>query len=317
MAMMMHELKVFHGTAHPTLAGDICDVLGIMAGRAKVGNFSNGETMVQIHESVRDADTFIVQPTCNPNVNDNLMELLIMVDAMRRASSKRITAVVPCFGYARQDKKDKSRAPITGKLVANMLETSGIDRLITVDLHASQIQGFFDIPVDNLTAEPLIAQYIRRIPGDKVIVSPDAGGVKRAKSIADCIGCDLAIIHKERKRANEVEGMILVGDVQDRVCILVDDMADTCGTLTLAAETLMESGAQDIYAVVTHGVLSGPALRRINDSFIKELIVTNTIPQERNQELCDKLVVLDISSILAEAIRRIHNGESISVLFQM
>jgi len=291
--------------------------LGINLGRASVGKFSNGETSVQLLESVRDCDAFVVQPTCNPNVNDNLMELLVMVDAMKRASCSRITAVIPCFGYARQDKKDQSRAPITGKLVANILEISGVDRVITVDLHASQIQGFFDIPVDNLSAEPLINDYImRRISGDRVIVSPDAGGVKRAKSIADHTSSELAIIHKERKKANEVEGMILVGDVTGKVCVLVDDMADTCGTLALAAQTLSENGASEIYACVTHGVLSGPALDRINNSPISQLIVTNTIPQEENLLKSDKLVVLDMSKMLSEAIRRIHNGESISVLFQ-
>lgn len=260
---------------------------------------------------------FIIQPTCNPNVNDNLMELLVMADAFRRASAKRITAVVPCFAYARQDKKDKSRAPITGKLVANLIQVAGVDRVITVDLHASQIQGFFDIPVDNLFAEPLIAKYINRIPGDKIIVSPDAGGVKRAKSIADKLDLDLAIIHKERKKANEVESMTLVGDVSNRVCILVDDMADTCGTLQLAAETLKAKGALDIYAVVSHGVLSGPAIKRIEASPIKELVVTNTIPQSENVKKSSKLRVIDIAPMLAEAIRRTHNGESISVLFSM
>jgi ribose-phosphate pyrophosphokinase len=199
--MMSHELKIFFGNAHPLLATKISEILGITLGRASVGKFSNGETSVQLLESVRDCDAFVVQPTCNPNVNDNLMELLVMVDAMKRASCSRITAVIPCFGYARQDKKDQSRAPITGKLVANILEISGVDRVITVDLHASQIQGFFDIPVDNLSAEPLINDYImRRISGDRVIVSPDAGGVKRAKSIADHTSSELAIIHKERKK---------------------------------------------------------------------------------------------------------------------
>jgi len=316
---MFNELKLFTGNANPELAESIAFVLGIQVGKATVGKFSNGETNVSIEESVRDCDAFILQPTCNPNPNDNLMELLIMTDAMKRASARRITAVIPCFGYARQDKKDKSRAPITGKLVANLIETAGVDRVITIDLHASQIQGFFDIPVDNLFAEPLIVRYIKRIPCEEnqiVIVSPDAGGVKRAKGIADLLGLDLAIIHKERTKINEVENMILVGDVKDKICVLVDDMADTCGTLQLAAVTLVEKGAKEIYACVSHGVLSGKALERINNSPIKTLVVTNSIPQSKNIGLCDKLFVIDISPMLAEAIRRTHNGESISVLFQ-
>lgn len=273
--------------------------------------------MVEIEESARDCDVFIIQPTCNPNVNDNLMELLIMVDAMKRASAKRITAVVPCFAYARQDKKDKSRAPITGKLVANLIEVSGLDRLITLDLHASQIQGFFDIPVDNLFAEPLIVKYIKKIPGEKVIVSPDAGGVKRAKAVSDKLDLDLAIIHKERKKANEVAGMTLVGDVTGKVCILVDDMADTCGTLKLAAQTLIDNGATEVYATVSHGVLSGKAVEIIESSHLKEVVVTNSIPQGDNLLKTNKLKVIDIAPMLAEAIRRTHNGESISVLFSM
>jgi ribose-phosphate pyrophosphokinase len=273
--------------------------------------------MVEIEESTRDCDVFLIQPTCNPNPNDNLMELLIMADACRRASAKRITAVIPCFGYARQDKKDKSRAPISGKLVANLIEVSGIDRVITMDLHASQIQGFFDIPVDNLFAEPLLVKYIKQIPGEKIIVSPDAGGVKRAKAISDKLDCDLAIMHKERKKANEVAGMTLVGDVANKVCVLVDDMADTCGTIQLAAETLIAKGAQSVYACVSHGVLSGPALSRIEKSPLTELTVTNSIPQGENLKRCKKLRVIDIAPMMAEAIRRIHNGESISVLFNM
>lgn len=236
---------------------------------------------------------------------------------MKRASAQRITAVVPCFAYARQDKKDKSRAPITGKLMANLIETSGLHRLITMDLHASQIQGFFDIPVDNLFAEPLIIKYIRKISGDKVVVSPDAGGVKRAKAVSDLLDLDLAIIHKERKKANEVAGMTLVGDVNGKVCILVDDMADTCGTLKLAAKTLKDNGAIKVYAAVSHGVLSGKAMETIESSELEELVVTNSIPQKENMEKSGKLKVIDIAPMLAEAIRRTHNGESISVLFSM
>ncbi|EGG21751.1 hypothetical protein DFA_01637 [Cavenderia fasciculata] len=239
-----------------------------------------------------------------------------MADAIRRASAHRITAVIPVFGYARQDKKDKSRAPITGKLVANLIETAGIDRVITMDLHASQIQGFFNIPVDNLYAEPQIIKYIRKnIPGEKVIVSPDAGGVKRAKLISDKLDAELAIIHKERKKANEVSGMILVGDVKDKVALIVDDMADTCGTLVSACEMLIAKGATRVYALVTHGVLSGDAIKRLNESSLTELVITNTIPHADKAANCSKLKTINIAHTLAEAIRRTHHGESISSLF--
>jgi len=311
----MERIKVLAGNAHPDLALEICKYLGITLGKADVGKFSNGETRVMISESIRDMDVFIIQPTCNPNPNDNLMELLVMADAIKRASAKRITAVIPCFGYARQDKKDKSRAPITGKLVANLIEVSGIDRVITIDLHASQIQGFFNIPVDNLYAEPLFVKYIKKnIPGDKVIVSPDAGGVKRAKLISDKLDAELAIIHKERKKANEVAGMILVGDVKDRVALVVDDIADTCGTLQTAASLLISKGASAVYALVTHGVLSGNAIQKIENSEIKELVITNSIPNKQHQA-CEKLKIINVSHILGEAIRRTHHGESISSLF--
>jgi len=313
---MSDQIKLLAGNAHPELALEIAKYMGLQIGKADVGKFSNGETSVMISESVRDMDVFIIQPTCNPAVNDNLMELLVMADAVKRASAKRITAVIPVFGYARQDKKDKSRAPITGKLVANLIETAGIDRVITLDLHASQIQGFFNIPVDNLYAEPLIVKYIRKnIPGEKVIVSPDAGGVKRAKLISDKLDAELAIIHKERKKAGEVSGMILVGDVKDKVALLVDDMADTCGTLATAAELLLAKSAKAVYALVTHGVLSGPAIDRINKSELVELVVTNSIPQTERLERCPKLRVINIAHMLSEAIRRTHHGESISSLF--
>lgn len=309
----MERIKVLAGNAHPELAHEICKYLGITLGKADVGKFSNGETSVMISESIRDMDVFIIQPTCNPSPNDNLMELLVMADAIKRASAKRITAVIPCFGYARQDKKDKSRAPITGKLVANLIEVSGIDRVITIDLHASQIQGFFNIPVDNLYAEPLIVKYIRKnIPGEKVIVSPDAGGVKRAKLISDKLDAELAIIHKERKKANEVAGMILVGDVKDKVALIVDDMADTCGTLQTAGSLLISKGAKSVYALVTHGVLSGNAIDRIENSDIKELVITNSIP---TNHVSEKLKIINVAPMLAEAIRRTHHGESISSLF--
>jgi len=312
-------IKLFTGNSNPDLAAGIAKQLGINLGKAEVGKFSNGETSVTIGESARDYDVFIIQSTSNPNVNDNLMELLIMTDAIRRASARRITAVIPSFGYARQDKKDKSRAPITSKLIANLIETAGVDRLICLDLHASQIQGFFDLPVDNLFAEGLIVKYIRENivgKGEMVVVSPDAGGVKRAKAVADRLGVDIAIIHKERKRANEVDNMTLVGEVDGKVTILVDDMADTCGTLALAAETLKKKGATLVYALCSHGVLSGSAVTRIESSPLEELVVTNSIKQSAAIKACKKIKYMDISIILAEAIRRTHAGESISGLFK-
>jgi len=312
-------IKLLAGNSNPDLAQRISHHLNIPLGKCDVGKFSNGEISVTIGESVRDNDVFIIQSTTNPNVNDNLMELLIMIDAVKRASALRVTAVIPCFGYARQDKKDKSRAPISSKLVANLLQVAGVNRIITVDLHASQIQGFFDIPVDNLYAEPLIVKFIlEHIPGEsesKVVVSPDAGGVKRAKSIADKLGADLAIIHKERKKAGEVDNMTLVGDVEGKIALLVDDMADSCGTLKLAAETLGKKGAKEIYALVSHGVLSGGAVKKIEESPLKQLVVTNSIRLSDETKNCSKIKIVDISGMLAETIRRTHNGESISMLF--
>jgi ribose-phosphate pyrophosphokinase len=304
----MNSIKLFTGNSNPKLASLISQRLGVPLANCKVTKFSNQETSVTIGESVRDEDVFVIQSGCG-EVNDNC----------KIASAKRITAVVPCFPYARQDKKDKSRAPISAKLVANMLTVAGANHIITIDLHASQIQGFFDIPVDNLFAEPCMLKYIRdNIPDYKnaVIVSPDAGGAKRATSIADCLDLNFALIHKERKKVNEVSRMTLVGDVKDKIAILVDDMADTCGTLALAAETLLENGALAIYAMVTHGVLSGYALETIGQSVITELVVTNTIPNEDKKCICPKIKTIDISATLAEAIRRTHNGESVSYLFE-
>jgi len=313
-------IQVFTGNSNPELADKISKELRKSLGIAEVGKFSNGETSVMIGESVRDFDVFIIQTTTNPNPNDNLMELLIMIDAIKRASARRITAVIPCFGYARQDKKDKSRAPITSKLVANLIETAGADRVITMDLHASQIQGFFDIPVDNLYAEGLIIRYINdniksKFTEEIVVVSPDAGGVKRAKQISDALHLDLAIIHKHRKVASVVESMTLVGDVSGKIAILVDDMADTCGTLKLAAETLQAKGAVSIYALCSHGVLSGNAVQKIEESPLQQLVITNSIRQDPSSKNCKKIKVIDIAPMFAEAIRRTHNGESISVLF--
>lgn len=286
-------------------------------GKAFVMKYANQETSVTIGESVRDEDVFILQ-SGSGEINDHLMELLIMINACKTASARRITAVIPCFPYARQDKKDKSRAPISAKLVANMLTVAGADHVITMDLHASQIQGFFDVPVDNLYAEPSMLRYIREnIPNwrNAIIVSPDAGGAKKATAIADRLDLEFAIIHKERKKANEVSRMTLVGNVSDKVAIIIDDMADTCGTLAKAAQILIDHKATDVYAMVTHGILSGKAIKVLNESVIKELVVTNTIPCEEKQALCAKIKTIDISATLSEAIRRTHNGESISYLF--
>jgi len=275
-----------------------------------------GETIVRIGESVREDDVYIINTGCGA-VNTSLMEMCIMIHACKIASARRITAVLPLFPYARQDKKDKSRAPITAKLVANMIQKAGCDHVITMDLHASQIQGFFDVPVDNLYAEPSTIMYIRSQfnLNDVVIVSPDAGGAKRATSIADRLGVEFALFHKERKKANEVSRMVLVGHVKNKVAIVVDDMADTCGTLCLAAQHLSEAGAEKVYAIVTHGILSGDALKTVQESTLEKLIVTNTLPQRENQAKCSKIEVIDIGAVLGEVIRRSHYGESVSKLF--
>ncbi|ESP04416.1 hypothetical protein LOTGIDRAFT_223903 [Lottia gigantea] len=314
----MPNIKVFSGTTHPDLARRICERLGIEPGKVVTKKFSNGECCVEVGESVRGEDVYIVQSGCH-EVNDMLMELLIMINACKIASACRVTAVIPCFPYARQDKKDKSRAPISAKLVANMITVAGADHIITMDLHASQIQGFFDIPVDNLYAEPAVLKWIREHITDWrncCIVSPDAGGAKRVTSIADRLNVDFALIHKERKKANEVASMVLVGDVKNRVAILVDDMADTCGTVCHAAEKLLEAGAQKVYSICTHGIFSGPAVTRINNSLLESVVVTNTIPQDQPMKLAPKIQTIDISIILAESIRRTHNGESVSYLFE-
>ncbi|GFT90657.1 ribose-phosphate pyrophosphokinase 1 [Nephila pilipes] len=318
----MPNIKVFSGTSHPELAQKVVDRLGINLGKAVLKKFSNKETCVEIKESVRGEDVYIIQSGCG-EVNDNLMELLIMINACKIASASRVTAVIPLFPYARQDKKDKdrkdmSRAPISAKLVANMLSVSGADHIITMDLHASQIQGFFDIPVDNLYAEPAVLKWIKEnIPEwrNSIIVSPDAGGAKRVTALADHLNVEFALIHKERKKANEVSSMVLVGDVKDRIAILVDDMADTCGTICHAADRLLEAGAQKVYAILTHGIFSGSAISRINNAVFEAVVVTNSIPQDIHMTECSKIQCIDISMILAEAIRRTHNGESISYLF--
>jgi len=309
-------IKIFSGTSHPELAEIIARRIGLPLSKAEVTRSGIGETNVTIIESVREEDVYIINTGCGA-INTSLMELCIMIHACKIASAKRITAVIPLFPYARQDKKDKSRAPITAKLVANMIQKAGCDHVITMDLHASQIQGFFDVPVDNLFAEPSAILYIRTNFNldDVVIVSPDAGGAKRATSIADRLGVDFALFHKERKKANEVSRMVLVGNVKDKTAILVDDMADTCGTLCLAASHLSEAGAVKVFGFVTHGILSGNALQTIEESNLEKLIVTNTLPQNANQAACKKIEVLDIGKVLGEVIRRSHYGESVSKLF--
>jgi len=315
--MATNSIKLLTGNSHPQLAKLVADRLGIELAKTMSLNYSNQETSVTVGESVRDEDVFILQSTAPGDINDGLMELLIMINACKTASARRITAVIPNFPYARQDKKDKSRAPISAKLIANMLQTAGCNHVITMDLHASQIQGFFNVPVDNLYAEPSTLRWIRENlkVQDCVVVSPDAGGAKRATSIADRLDLGFALIHKERARPNEVSRMVLVGDVENKIAILVDDMADTCGTLVKAAETVMAHKAREVVAIVTHGILSGNAIENLNKSKLSRVVVTNTVPLQGKIEMCEKLRVMDISPTLAEAIRRTHNGESVSFLF--
>lgn len=311
------NIRLFSGSAHTDLAGRIAGRLGAKVEPCKIAKFANRETTVEIGSSVRGDDVFIV--ACGSGeVNDNLIESLILINACKNASAARITAIFPNYPYARQDKKDKSRAPISAKLVANMLTVAGANHIITMDLHASQIQGFFDLPVDNLFAEPAFAKYIElEVPDFKsaVIVSPDAGGAKRVTALADRLNVDFALIHKERKKANEVSSMVLVGSVEGRVAILVDDMADTCGTLCMAADKLLEAGATQVYAFITHAILSGSAATRIRDSKLTALVTTNTCPHVEQSAVTDKIRTIDVSPTLGEAIRRTHNGESISYLF--
>jgi ribose-phosphate pyrophosphokinase len=311
----MHRLVVFSGNSNLDLARSVCNDIGIQLGQAKVRKFSDGETQIEISENVRGKDVFIIQSTCAP-VNDHLVELLLMIDAFKRSSAKRITAVIPYYGYARQDKKVAPRVPISAKLVADLLTTAGAGRVITMDLHAGQIQGFFDIPVDNLFAAPAILDYIKRtFDNDTVIVSPDAGGVERARAFAKRLHAQLAIIDKRRPAPNKAEAMNVVGNVEGKRAIIVDDMVDTAGTLTEGASALMEHGASEVHACCAHAVLSGPAVERITNSKIKTLVVTNTNPLQENAQKCDKIRVLSISKLLAEAIQRSHTGSSVSSLF--
>jgi ribose-phosphate pyrophosphokinase len=309
------EMKVFGGSANPVLTREVCDYLLVEPGKITTKSFSDGETQIEIHENIRGRDVFVVQSTCTP-VNDNLMQLLIMIDALKRASAKRITAVIPYYGYGRQDRKVKPRVPITAKLVADLITTAGADRVISLDLHAGQIQGYFNIPVDNLFAAPLLLKYIQtRFSDDMVIVSPDAGGVERARAFAKRLHASLAIIDKRRDAPNVSEAMNIIGDVSGKTAIILDDMVDTAGTLTQGAVALKNRGANKIYACCTHPVLSGPSIERINASPIHKLVVTNTIPLSRESKECPKIDVLSVSELLGEAIKRIFNSHSVSGLF--
>jgi ribose-phosphate pyrophosphokinase len=309
------ELKIFSGNANVGLAKDICAKMGIQLGNAVVGRFSDGEINVQIVDNVRGMDVFVVQPTASP-VNRHLMELLIMIDALKRASATRITAVLPYYGYSRQDRKVQPRVPITSKLVADLITAAGASRVLTVDLHAGQIQGFFNIPVDNLFASPVLLDYIREKKFKNLtVVSPDAGGVERARAFAKRLDAALAIIDKRRDKPNEARVMHIIGDVKGHDCLLLDDMVDTAGTLTEGASALRANGAGKICASCTHAVLSGPAITRINESVLDELITTNTIALDSKQQECKKLTVLSVAPLLAEAITRIHEETSLSSLF--
>ena len=312
-----HDIKLFAGRSNPKLAQEIADELGTTIGPMVVKNFADGEIYVQVKESVRGDDVFIIQPVCNP-VNENLMELLIIIDAFKRASAKTITAVIPYYGYARQDRKAKARDPITAKLVANLISAAGADRVLTMDLHAAQIQGYFDIPVDHLLGAPILAQdFIEKglVDDEVVVVSPDLGSVTRARKFADKLHSSIAIIDKRRPRANVCEVMNVIGDVEGKNVVLIDDMIDTAGTITNAANALKELGAKDVYACCSHAVLSGPAIERIEESAIKELIVLNTIDLVESKAI-DKIKSLSIAPLFAEAIKRIHDNQGVSSLFQ-
>ena len=308
------NLKIFTGNANPALAKEICDYLGLPLGEAFVGRFNNGEVQIMIDESVRGKDVFIIQPTSYP-VNDNLMELMVMADALKRASARHITAVVPYYGYARQDRKTRGREPITAKLVANLMQTAGITRLVTIDLHAGQIQGFFDVPVDHLFGASILAKYINeKNMEDVIVVSPDLGGVTRARDLADRIGAPIAIIEKKRPEPGVAKVMNLIGDVAGKNCIIIDDIVDTAGSLVEGAKALEEFGAKSVTAAVTHAVLTDPASERIANSNIKELIVTNTIPLPENCNL-PNITQLSVAPLLGEAIMRIFHEVSVSNLF--
>ncbi len=312
---MLERIRVFTGNANRELARKICERLGVPLGNANVTTFSDGETRVEIDENVRGMDVFIIQSTCTP-VNVTLMELLIMIDAMKRASADRITAVVPYYGYARQDRKVAPRAPISAKLVADLITTAGANRLLSMDLHAGQIQGFFNIPVDNLFATPVLIDYMKRNHrDDTVVVSPDTGGVERARAFGKRLGASLAIIDKRREGPNEAQVMNIIGNIKGKKVIILDDMVDTAGTVVQAAQALTDAGALEVSVCCTHPVLSGPAIDRINKSAIKEFIVTDTIPLSDKATQCERIKVLSVSGLLSEAVRRIYYNDSVSSLF--
>ena len=312
---MLNELKVISGSSNIPLAKEICDHLGMALGAVTVSSFSDGEILIRIEENVRGMDVFVVQ-SCSDPVNKHIMELLIMLDALKRSSARRITAVIPYFGYARQDRKDQPRVPITAKLVADLITTAGADKVLTIDLHAGQIQGFFNIPVDHLYATPVLLDHLRSMDlKDLVVVSPDAGGVERARAFAKRLKANLAIIDKRREGPNQAKIMNIIGDVDNRDVLLLDDMIDTAGTIAQGARACAEKGARRVLAGCTHAVLSGPALQRLNDSVLDRVIVTNTVPLAGKDQICKKIEVLSVAPLLGEAIRRIHNEESVSSLF--
>lgn len=311
----MNGLSIFAGNSNPVLAEKISEYLAKPLGRLKVNRFSDGETQVEIHENVRKREIYVIQSTCYP-VNDNLVELLLLIDAFRRSSASRITAVIPYFGYSRQDKKVSPRVPISAKLVADLLDVAGVDRVITMDLHAGQIQGFFNVPVDNLYSAPIIIDDIKtRFSDDLVVVSPDAGGVERARAYAKRLHAGLAIVDKRRSAPNQAKAMAIIGDVQDKIAIIIDDMADTAGTLTEAASVIREKGAREVHAYCTHPVLSGPAIDRIQNSSLNSLVATDTIPLSEEAKKCDKIKTLSIAKLVGEAIVRSYRGDSVNSLF--
>ena len=315
MARTLNDFWIFAGNSNPELAQKICDYLKMPIGGADLSTFSDGEIQIEIRDNVRMKDVFIIQSTCDP-VNKNLMELLLMIDALKRASASGITVVIPYYGYARQDKKVAPRVPISAKLVADMITLAGATRIITMDLHAGQIQGFFNIPVDNLYAAPVLLEYMRyHFRNDIIMVSPDAGGVERARAFAKRLSADLAIVDKRRSAPNEAKAMAVIGDVQGKTAIILDDMSDTAGTLTEAAGVLMEKGAKEVHACCAHPVLSGPALERIENSALKSLVVTDTIPLKPEAAASDKIKVLSISKLVGEAIIRSYRGDSVTSLF--
>ena len=312
---MKDDLKIFTGTAHRALAEEICNSLGLPLGNSSVTRFSDGEVYFQILENVRGEDVFVIQPTCRP-VDTTLVELLLMIDAFKRSSARRITAVLPYFGYARQDRKDKPRVPISAKLVANVLSTAGANRVLTMDLHVPQIQGFFDIPVDHLFAAPVLVDYFQKLDlPDLIVVSPDAGGVERARAYAKKLDTNLAIIDKRRVEANVADIVNIVGEVEGRTALIVDDMIDTAGTLVKSAEALLKQGAKKVYACSSHPVFSGPAVQRLQESCLKEVVVTNSIPVSKEAETTRKIRVLSVAELLGKAIKSIHEESSVSSLF--